>query len=89
MYDWGYGMTPHAGMGFGFGGWILMILFWAMLIVAIVFLIKAFAGARPHGEGGRSDPPRGDRALELLRERYARGEIDHEEFEERRRRLEG
>lgn len=88
MYDWGYGMMPHGGMGFGFGGWIMMILFWVILIAAIVLLVKVLVGPRPHSDNESGGKPKGNRALEILRERYARGEIDHEEFEERRRRLE-
>ena len=87
MYEWGYAGMPHAGMGFGFGGWILMILFWALLIAAIALLIKWLIGSRPGADGESTSGRRSNRALDILRERYARGEIDHEEFEERRRRL--
>ncbi|WP_372592569.1 SHOCT domain-containing protein [Guyparkeria sp.] len=86
MYDWGYGTMPHGGMGFGMGGWILMVLFWILLIVGIVVLVKWLISSS-NSHSGQSDARRG-RALEILRERYARGEIDHEEFDERRRRLE-
>lgn len=84
MYDWGYGAMPH--MGFGFGGWILMILFWVFLVVAVVVVIKWLV-ASPRSHSDSSSELRRNRALEILRERYARGEIDNEEFEERRRRL--
>ncbi|WP_284047407.1 SHOCT domain-containing protein [Guyparkeria hydrothermalis] len=88
MYDWGYGAMPHAGMGFGFGGWILMILFWGLLIAAIAVLIKSLVSPRPRSDDESRNERRSNRALDILCERYARGEIDHEEFEERRRRLE-
>lgn len=88
MYDWGYGAMPHAGMGFGFGGWILMILFWVLLIAAIALLIKWLISPRSGSDSEPASERRSNRALDILRERYARGEIDHEEFEERRRRLE-
>ena len=87
MYDWGYGMMPHGGMGFGLGGWILMVLLWALLIVAIVALVKALVSPRSREENPSIESSRNNRALDILRERYARGEIDHEEYEERRRRL--
>jgi len=68
--------------GFGFG-WIFMTLWWVLIIVGIVALVKwlmsSGAGGRDGGDG---------RALDILRERYARGEIDQEEYEKRRRDLE-
>jgi putative membrane protein len=70
----GYGMTG----GFGFG-WIFMIL-WAMLIIiGIVVLVKwisAPSAAEKHS--GES------RALNILKERYARGEIDEQEFQKKK-----
>lgn len=70
------------GWGWGFG-FISMFLFWALLIVAVVALIRWTTSASGHGwaAGG------GDRALELLRERYARGEIGREEFEAKKQDL--
>ena len=83
MYDWGYGWMPHGGM-YG-AGWVLMVLFWILLIIGIVALIKWLLSS---GHQRPSEPRDGRRtALDILKERYARGEIDHEEFEERRRRL--
>jgi len=57
-----------------------MLLFWGLLIAALVLLIRYTAGA---GSGKSKN-----RALDLLRERYARGEIDREEFEQKKRDLE-
>lgn len=57
-------------------------LFWLVLIVlAVYFLVRALT--RPTGEEHRRDT-----ALEILRARYARGEIDKETFERMRRDLE-
>ncbi len=70
--------------GFGYGGWwgALWSLFWLVLIVlAVYFLVRALT--RPTGEAERRDA-----ALEILRARYARGEIDKETFERMRRDLE-
>lgn len=61
------------GMGHGFG-WIFMLLFWIVIIAGIVFLIRSF---QKKDEGGESKP----RAEEILKQRYARGEIDKEEYE--------
>ncbi|MGP1395231.1 MAG: SHOCT domain-containing protein [Inquilinaceae bacterium] len=71
--SWGYG---H--MAFGFG---MMALFWGGIIVAIVLLVRWLgSSSHPH-------PPPGREALDILRERFARGEIDRAEYEERRRLL--
>lgn len=65
--------------GFGF---LWMLLFWALVIAAVVFLVRAIAGNGGEGRGaGRTG------ALELLEERYAKGEISQEEFEEKRKTL--
>lgn len=68
--------------GYGFGG-IFMILWWVLIIIGIVALVK-WIGASS-GAGGRSS---GDsKALDILKERYARGEIDEQEFQKRKRDL--
>ena len=63
-------------MGFGM---LFMALFWMALIVGGVLMVMW--GMR---QGGVS---RGDSALEILKQRYARGEIDQQEFEEKKRDL--
>ena len=65
-----------------------------MLLAALVFLALLIAGvvlvARSFSETGPSQDGRsGNRALEILDERFARGEIDQAEYEERRRVLTG
>ncbi len=66
------------------GPW--MMLLWAFFLVAIVVGIFLLVRALGRREGDRrpSRALRGD-ALDVLEERYARGEIDVKEFEERRR----
>lgn len=78
MWDGGFGM--------GFGG-IFMLLFWALIIVGIVVLVRgSISPGQPHG-GAHPPPPPRRTALDILNERYARGEIDKAEFEEKRRTL--
>lgn len=63
-------------------GWLFMLLFWGLVILGIVAIVKWLASA---GAGGNT--PRARTALDILEERYARGEIDREEFEQKRRDL--
>lgn len=71
-------------------GWMMVsqILWWVVLAAVAV---AVWRWATQKGDGGGSDrggPVSGeDSAVRLLRERYARGEIDQAEFEERRRHL--
>lgn len=75
-------MGRHGHMGGGMG--IVMILFWALLIVAFVLLISgAINGIR----GVKQNQKDLQGSLEILKQRYARGEIDKREYEEKRRDL--
>jgi putative membrane protein len=60
-----------------------MILFWIAVIVGVVVLVKWLLDQSSSGKGSRDKSP-----LEILRERYARGEINREEYEQKRRDLE-
>jgi len=81
MYDGGFGW----GM-FGIFGLLWMLLFFVGLVLLIVWLVRQFSqdGERSgsRGSGGRS-------AIRILEERYARGEIDRDEYLTRRADLEG
>jgi len=77
---WGYDGFGFGGFGMGIG----MLLFWGLIIAAIVVLARGF-GARP---GGGEPGLREKTALDILGERYARGEIDKTEFWDRRLDLE-
>ncbi len=61
-----------------------MALFWIVVVVAIVLAIRAL-GDRPR-YAGPPGPPR-ETPLEILQRRYAAGEIDRREFEEKKRDL--
>lgn len=76
MMGWGYGM--------GWFGMILMAAFWIAVILGIIFLIRWLVASTGAGSriGGSEDS-----ALEILKRRYARGEIKKEGFEEKKRDL--
>jgi putative membrane protein len=67
------------GSGFGFGiPGLGMILVWGLIVLLVIWLVRAFGGGRPSG---------GKDAKQILDERFARGEIDQREYEEKRRLL--
>jgi putative membrane protein len=80
VYEWGWGHP----MGWMWGAWgigmmLIMLVFWGVVIVGIVLGIRWLVS---QGKESRSDS-----AFEILRQRYARGEINKEEFESKRRDL--
>ncbi|MEK7817264.1 MAG: SHOCT domain-containing protein [Actinomycetota bacterium] len=88
MWDnWGGG---YGGAG-TFGG-ILMMVFWVAVIIGIVLLIVWLVRQTQPGGGvgpAHHMPPHGETPLEILKKRYARGEIDKAEFEEKKKDLTG
>ena len=79
-------MMGEWGWGHGFGG-IFMVLWWVLVVVGIVALVKwlmessALRGRNADRDGA------GKTALDILNERYARGEIEQEEFLRKKREL--
>lgn len=71
---------------FGWLGMLIQFLFWGGILAFIAWAITRFF---PGQRGGEPPGARTDSAEELLRGRFARGEIDAEEYEERRRILSG
>ena len=83
-YGYGPGMMGGYGWGGGWGfGMIGMLLWWVLIVLGIVLLAKWLFSGAP-GRGGHVSR---DRSLDILKERYARGEIDKKEFEEKKRDL--
>ena len=82
--DWG----PHM-MGWGGGGYamifgpLFMIFFLAVLVFVAVVLVRWLGGPWPGTYPPNQSPPAGA-PLDILKERFARGEIDKAEFEDRR-----
>lgn len=68
----------HSWSGMGFN-----MLLWLLIIIGVFVVVVYAVIRRPNSEGDRPD-----HALQILRERYARGEIDEQEFEVRKRELE-
>ncbi|HUY62371.1 MAG TPA: SHOCT domain-containing protein [Candidatus Paceibacterota bacterium] len=84
---WGYGYYGHPMMGgyegFGIMG-ILFSIFWVIVFIAAIVALVRFARGKSmwrcrHGHG--------EAALDILKERYAKGEIGKAEFEEKKKDL--
>jgi putative membrane protein len=83
VVEWRWDMHPMWWM-WGAGGLVMMLMmlvFWGLVIAGLVVGLRSLVGQ------GR--PVQRDEALEILRQRYARGEIDKQEFETRKRDLGG
>jgi putative membrane protein len=78
---WDWGWHPMWGMwgAWGIGMMLVMLTFWVLVIVGLVALVRWLA---TQGRESRTDT-----ALEILRQRYARGEINKDEFDARKRDL--
>ena len=70
--------------GWDAGGWLLMgigMLFWLLVLVAVVWIVVRTISVADRRHADRQSDR--DEALDLLRRRFANGEIDAEEFEQR------
>ncbi len=91
---WAQGPGAYGGPGMGWGpsmmwggGWfggIFMILFWVLVIAGIIALVRWLVASNrasnPGATGTRGATGTGASALETLKQRYAKGEIDREQF---------
>ena len=93
LYNHSFGVWPghgrwamghHGMMGGGMG--IVMIIFWIILLAAIVLLFSGAVNGARETKQNREDVLN---PLEILKQRYARGEIEKIEFEEKKRDLSG
>jgi putative membrane protein len=76
------GMMPNSGWGWGMG--FMSPILTLIIIGGIIFLIIYLVN-NSKGKSSSSSVDSHDRSLDILNERYARGEIDDEEYERRRR----
>ena len=79
MMGTGWGNMMGGLNGFGIFGWLTMILFWVLLILGVIALFRYLSRS--------SQQPGHKTSLEILKERYAKGEIDKKEFEAKKRDL--
>jgi putative membrane protein len=77
---WGWGAYGGYGAPWGLVGSSMMMIFGVAIVVGVVFLIRHFIRQERHA--GKEDS-----ALEILRKRFANGEIGKEEYDEKRNNL--
>ena len=87
---WGYGGTQPSGPGWMWGltmgfGMLLMLAFWVAVILGVVLLVRWAMGTTARV----TDEPRSEHPLDILRRRYAAGEIDQATYQRMQRELEG
>jgi putative membrane protein len=78
---WGHGPGMMGGYGTGWFGGIFMIAFWVIVIIGIIFLIRWLVQSTRGGAGAAES------ALEILKRRYAKGEINKKELEQKKKDL--
>ena len=78
-------MMTGFGMGFGSFGFLFMSIFWIGIIAAAICLL---GNIFPKKNVTDTTNGNGETAVSILQKRYARGEIDKEQFEQMRHELE-
>ena len=87
---WGYGPGSGYGMmGYGYGAGPFGIVIWVLVLIAVVaavvWLVRSLGTAGHHPPA----PPRRSAGLDVLEERYAKGEINRDEYLEKKRDITG
>jgi putative membrane protein len=79
-----HGFPGSYGPGFMFMGMI----FWILVIVGVIYLIIWLVNQNKTSAGNRNQNIDSDSSMEILKQRYAKGEITDDEFEEKKKKLE-
>ncbi len=75
----GYGFGPMGGLGMGFFGGIVMVVFWVAVVLLVIWAVRtAFPSQQKDAH---------ESAVEILKRRYAAGEISQAEYEQARKAL--
>ncbi len=74
-------MDGMGGFGMGLFGWVFMILIWVLIIAGIIALVKWLTQST---SGNQKKTP-----LEILQDRFARGDINEDEYEHKKNILQG
>lgn len=83
-YGPGYGAMGWGGYGFGLFGMIIWIVVLIAVVAIVIWLVRSVIG-----HGVDHVPPRRSSGLDVLEERYARGEIDRDEYLQKRKDIGG
>jgi putative membrane protein len=75
MYKWDY-----VGNGHDWAGFLVMLMWWVLVLLGILLIVRFFLLGRTSGARSNSES-----ALDILNKRYASGEIDRKEYEEKRK----
>lgn len=78
-YEWRWQIHPMWWGVWGIGMMLMMLLFWVLVVVGLVVAVRWVIT--------KGKNPRSDAALDILRQRYARGEINKDEFEAKKKDL--
>lgn len=84
---WGYG--HDWGMTGGWGGGAFGMIIWPLIIVALVVGVIWFMRSPSYSGARRLQPPHRSSGLDILEERYARGEINRDEFLQKKQEISG
>ena len=84
---WGYG--HDWGMTGGWSGGAFSMIIWPLVVVALVVGVIWFMRSPSYSGAGRLRLPRRSSGLDILEERYARGEINREEFLQKKQEISG